>query len=394
MRAFRTVVAVLCLALPSAFGLVGTARAEAPPAPAAAPATPPLTPEEKADAEIGKKASEEVEKEFKVIADAPDLPRLQGIIAQLRPVTENPNQQYTVKVLDSKAINAFSLPGGYLYFAKGLLAAVESDDELAAVAGHEMSHVCLRHSRRLMERDEKYTKILGPVVLAAILAQKSGVNPGAVATFGSLVKMDAVNHYGREAEMEADAASVRYLYASKKYNPVGVLTVVEGLARIDSSQSSPNPGVFQTHPEAEERVAAVTARLEALKVPIERGRVTRGLTATAAIATKNEREIGELRLSDRVVFQPAVEVDGLSPLARAQRSAEILNPMLLTNLELVDIMRVDHADSASVMAKGEAVLTITPADAAFHQTTVEALAKQAMVAIQMAFLAEKAKRAY
>ena len=394
MRAFRTIVAVLCLALPSALGFAALARAEAPPAPATLPAGPEMTPEEKADAEIGKKAAEEVEKEFKVIADAPDLPRLQGIVAQLRPVTEKPNQQYTVKVLDSKALNAFSLPGGYLYFTKGLLAAVESDDELAAVGGHEMGHVCLRHSRRLMERDEKYTRILGPVVLAAILAQKGGVNPGAVATIGSLVKMDAVNHYGREAELEADAAAVRYLSASKKYNPVGVLTVVEGLARIDSSHSSANPGVFQTHPLAEERVAAVTARLQELKVPIERGRVTRGLTATAAVAAKNDREIGELRLSDRVVFQPAVEVDGLSPLARAQQSAELLNPMLLANLELVDIMRVDHADSVSVMARGEAVLTITPADAAFHQATVEALAKQAMLAIQMAFLAEKAKRAY
>jgi hypothetical protein len=389
MKVQGAAILMLGLAL-TLLGPAGVGRA-ADPAPVAAPE---LSREDREDAETGKKASEEIEKEFKVVENPPDLPRLQGVVTQLRPATERPDLQYTLKVLDSNAINAFSLPGGYIYFTKGLLGAVESDDELAAVTAHEMAHVCLRHARRLMEKDEKYNRVLGSMVLAALLLQKEGVNPGGIATIGSWVKMERVNHYGREAELEADRAAIRYLNASGKYNPVGVLTVVEGLARMDVAQPRPDQGAAQTHPLAEERVTEVTKLLGEMKVPIERGRVTKGLTAMAAVVIKGEREIAELRLSDRVVFQPAVEVDGLSPLARAQQSAETLNPMLLANLELVDITRVDRDGYVTVRAKGETVLKITPGDAAFHGVTVEALARQAMQAMQMAFQAERVKRAY
>jgi len=394
MRALRVATAVMSVVLLGGWTPSAALRAEEAVARAVQPAAPELSPEEKAEAEIGKKAAEEVEKEFKVVENPTELPRIQAAIAQLRPFTERPNQQYTVKVLQSRALNAFSLPGGYVYFTKTLVSAVESEDELAAVAAHEMAHICLKHSRRLMEKDEKYTKILGPVVLAAMLAQKSGLDPGKIATIGSLVKLDAVNHYGREAELESDRAAVKYLHASGKYHPVAVLTVVEGLARIHQAQPGPDPGVFQTHPLAQERVEVVTKLLAELGVPVERGRVTKGLAATAAVVKKEEQEIGELRLGDRVVFQPAVEVEGLAPLARAQQSAEILNPMLLANLELVEVMRVDRDGSAMVLARGETALTITPADAAFHRSTVEELAKQAMQVIELAFYAEKTKRAY
>lgn len=394
MRALRVVTAILSVALLGLGSPSALLRADEAAAPEAQRTTPELTPEEKADAEIGRKASEEIEKEFKVVADSPDLPRLQGIIAQLRPFTEKPTEDYTVKILEAKEINALSLPGGYLYVTKGLVIAAESEHELAAVLAHEMAHICLRHARRLMEKDDKYNQVFGPVVLAAILAQKSGINPGEIAAIGSLVKLEAVNHYGREAELEADRAAVRYLQTSRRYHPVAVLTVVEGLARIEQARPRPDLGVYQTHPLAQERVAAVAELLAESGIPIERGRVTKGLSATVAAVMKEEREIGELRLGDQVVFQPAAELDGRSPLARAEASARLLNPMLLANLALVDIMRVDRDGVALVTARGEPVLTITPADAAFHKTSVDALAKQAMQAIEIVFYTEKTKRAY
>ncbi len=156
-----------------------------PPAPAVSggtvPGDPPTTEEDKRDAELGKKAAAEVEKEMKVI-DSYSTEELVRIVTRLRPYTEKPHQQYTLKVVDENGVNAFSLPGGYIFFTKGLLKAVESEDELAAVTGHEMGHICLNHARQEMGKDSKYLKILAASILAAVMARSSGVDPGAVAT--------------------------------------------------------------------------------------------------------------------------------------------------------------------------------------------------------------------
>ncbi len=371
------------------------------PAPADAPKQadspaliPEMTPEDKRDAEIGKSASEELEKTLKVIADSPELPRITAIVERIRPVTQKPNQSYQIKLFDDPTVNAFSLPGGYIYFAKGLLDAVESDDELAAVAAHEMAHVCLSHSRRLMSKDERYQKILGSLIVASILSNSDAINPGAVATVGGLVAQDALNHYGREAEMEADHEAVFYLRDSKQYNPVAVLTVVEGLAKMDSERGNPELGVEKTHPYGRERVQAVTQQLQGLGIPLERRRVTKSLSAEAVAVTKKDKEIGELRLSGRMVFQPAVTLDGVSPLARAQQSADLLNALLLANLALLEISTIEQDGSAQVLARGQVLLTITPEDAAFHETEVAVLRDKAMDAIRLGFSEERLRRAY
>jgi Zn-dependent protease with chaperone function len=380
--------------------------AVSPPAGQGAAAEPQPTAEEKADAEIGKSAAAEVEKAYQVIEDPADLARISTIIERLRPLTEKPKQLYMAKIVapkDPKAgleINAFSLPGGYLYYTRDLLGAVESEDELAAVTAHEMAHVCLNHARKLMGKDERYSKVLTPIVLVSILTQSKSVDPAAVAVVGSLVVQDALNSYGREAEAEADQAAVRYLYGSRQYNPVAMLTVVEGLARIEGRKAPVELGVYQTHPDPAERVASVTQALQALKVPVERRRVTKGLAASAGPVVKEGKEIGELRLSvggaeaPRVIFQPAAEWQGLSPVARAQQSAGAMNAMLLSDLQLMEVSSMVADGEGTVQARGTVVLTVTAADAEFHKSDVAALTGEAMRAIRLAFEDERLKRAY
>ncbi len=372
----------------------GSGLGQAPGEPSAQVPSPEMTPEQRADAEIGKKAAEEVERQFKLVEESPELPRIGALIDHIRPLTEKPRQSYQFKVIDSKAVNAFALPGGYLYFTQGLLDAVESDDELAAVAAHEMAHVCLDHSRKLMARDKRYKKIFVPVVLAAILTSSEGVDPGAVATVGGLVVQDALNHYGREAEMEADRQAVHYLGKSNAYNPVAMLTVVEGLARLEGSGPPVEMGVFQTHPYAKDRVRAVAKHLQSLGIPLERRRVTHSLVAEGTSVVEGEVEIGELKLNGRIVFRPAVQHDGVSAVERAKRSAEVLNSLLLENLQLVEILLVKQDVTTLVTARGEAIVTVLPGDASFHESDVDGLAQQALAAIQLGFREEKLERAY
>ncbi|MFB3883064.1 MAG: M48 family metalloprotease [Armatimonadota bacterium] len=386
----------LVLAVTVAFGTEAPAPqgSAAPAATVEAAKQPEMSREDQRDAEIGKSASEELEKQVKVVADSPDVQRLTAIVDRIKPITEKPNQVYHIKVIEDGDINAFSLPGGYLYFTTGLLKAVESEDELAAVAGHEMAHICRAHSRRLMSRDQRYQMVLGSLVLASILSNSEGVNPGAVAVVGGLVAQDALNHYGREAELDADHQAVLYLKATGQYNPVAVLTVVEGLARLESERGNPELGVLKTHPYGKERVEAVSRQLQELGLPLERRRVTKSLRAEAVAVAKGDAEIGELRLNGRVVFQPAVAVDGVSPVARAQQSADLLEKLLLENLELVEISTAQQDGVAQVLARGQVVLAITPADAQFHQKDVGALRDQAMEAIRLGFSEERVRRAY
>ena len=297
-------------------GLCGLAGAPAAPAKLPAPAVaggtvpgdPPTTEEDKRDADNGKKAAVEVEKEMKVI-DSYSTEELVRIVTRLRPYTEKPHQQYTLKVVDENAVNVFSLPGGHIYFTKGLLKAVESEDELAAVTGHEMGHVCLNHARQEMARDSKYNKFLAPAILAAVLARSKGIDPGSVATMGMMIKTGTLNQWGEQCEFQADVASVRYLYASKVYNPVAMLTVTEGLAQMEDNGPKVEMGIYEDHPYGKDRVAAVRKLLDDLHVPIERPRVRKGILATAHEVEKGGKEIGELRLNEFVVFQPAVEVE-------------------------------------------------------------------------------------
>ena len=404
LLAILTLTCLICLV--GRFALAGEAAAPAaqPAAASAAQPTaaPPMSPEDKADAEIGKSAAAEVEKHYKIVKDSPDVPRLNAIIAKLKPVTQKPNQVYTVKVIDSRAINAFSLPGGYLFFTQGLLDAVESDDELAAVTGHEMGHVCLNHSRKQMSRSDRYTKLLGPLVLASILTRSDRVDPGAMLMVGSMVMEDALNHYGQAAEFEADHNSVLYLYNSKAYNPVAMLTVTEGLAHMESGELQINMGVEQTHPMGPERVAAVEKELNDLGVPIERRRVTKSLYTTAGAVKVKDGEIVELKMiaggGDKpwtgVIFRPAVTVDGASPLSRAQDASKKINDLLLVDLNSLEIMAMTDGTRGMIQARGQTLFTITPEDAAFHKTTVDALARQAIQTMRAGFQQERVGRAY
>jgi predicted Zn-dependent protease len=401
----------LCIVTIALLFLLGVGAAVAgesapPAAPAASQAeqapAPQMTPEDKADAEIGKSAAESVEKQFKVVKDSADLPRINAIMERLKPGTQKPYQTYTVKVLDNKAINAFSLPGGYLFFTQGLLDAVESDDELAAVAAHEMAHVSLSHSRKMMGRSDRYSKILGPLVLASILSRSDRVDPGAMLMVGSLVVEDALNHYGREAELEADHEAVLYLKNSGSYNPVAMLTVAEGLAHMENAGLQVDPGVFQTHPFPAERVAAITTELRELSIPIERRRVTKSLYSAAGAAKIGDREVGELTLTagggakpwTAVVSHPAATVDGASPIARAQEASRKLNALLLADLTSIEVNLVTSANGVTVQARHQALFTITPDDAALLKTTVDALARQAIQAMRTGFQQERVGRAY
>ncbi|MHB0936546.1 MAG: M48 family metalloprotease [Armatimonadota bacterium] len=161
----RIVGVMLALALCGLFAL-----------PALAGAPPPGT--TKAEEELGKKTAERIEKDYKLVQDEEALKRLADIVTAIAPVTQRPQVVYTVKILDTGELNAMVIPGGIIYVTKGLLKAVESDDELAGVLAHEIAHNALCHAEKMMAREAKASLVqLATVIATVYAAQNSDIAP-------------------------------------------------------------------------------------------------------------------------------------------------------------------------------------------------------------------------
>lgn len=366
----------------------GTAGNAAPTAGAPNPvAAAPKTAEEK----LGEKAAVELEKTLKVIADHPEVPRLERIANQLARNSERPEVHYSVKVVASKAINAISLPGGKLYVTEGTLQAVESEDELAAILAHEIAHNSLRHALQQRERASHGDLGLMAAVLAGVLS-----NRGEVAVMAAQIQQGALNHYGRKAEMEADRHAISYLVKTG-YKPAAMLTVLEGLAAMEeSSWRSEVITTGDTHPLARDRAHEVEKLLGkmGIEVAAQRRQVTERFKVEVKPLEKEGRTIAEITLNGNTVFAPAQADGGASPMQRAESYAEALRAAFLQGIQLLDLRTTQQGDAVLVQAREQVLVRVTAGDAAFHKRSAQEIADQAKKAIELALYAEKVSRPF
>ncbi len=165
---------------------------------------------------------------------------------------------FTFTVLDSPDINAFALPGGYVYVTRGIMAYLDSEAELAGVLGHEIGHVTARHSVR-QQAGQFASGLLSILVTAATGSADLG---NLSQTIGSGI----VRGYGREHELEADRLGAEYLHRSG-YDPENMLEVIgvlkdqeiyeRELARRENREPNIYHGVFSTHPRNDDRLQTV-----------------------------------------------------------------------------------------------------------------------------------------
>lgn len=165
------------------------------------------------------------------------------------------NLVYHFTLLDSPVINAFAVPGGYIYIARGLLAYLNSEDELAAVLGHELGHVTARHGVR------QHAKQSIASILISVISSQSNV-AYADEAFGLMSQL-IITGYGRQYELEADELGADYMEAAGYSRPamldlLGVLKDHEEwekkLAKEQDRQPNVYHGVFATHPSSDKRL--------------------------------------------------------------------------------------------------------------------------------------------
>ena len=199
---------------------------------------------------IGQQVAAEVEKAYKLDPDPAVQQRVQTIGQRLVAVAGDKDFQYSFKVLDSKEINAFALPGGPIYVFRGLIDKVGNDDDmLAGVLAHEMAHVNRRHANK------QYTQGLWRGIVIA-LATKGTVQDIAQIT-DALLQL----RYSRQHEYEADRLAVEYAYKAG-YDPHGMLRFLEMLQQEEKIGNRWVETNLRTHPFSDRRAAEVRKQIE------------------------------------------------------------------------------------------------------------------------------------
>ncbi len=191
-----------------------------------------------------------------------DDPALQAYVNQLGQTlaakSHRKHLKFTFTVLDSPDINAFALPGGYIYITRGIMAYLNSEAEIAGVLGHEIGHVTARHSVR-QQSGQLASGLFNVFVTLATGSQSIGQLSNQLTT-------GIVRGYGRDHELEADKLGAQYLHKIG-YNPESMLEVIgvlknqeiyeKALAKKQNRQANIYHGVFSTHPKNDKRLKTV-----------------------------------------------------------------------------------------------------------------------------------------
>ncbi len=227
-----------------------------------------MSPEQ--EVRVGASEHQKIVQQFGLEDDRKLNSYVEGIGRRVSANTERPDVEYKFFLLDSPIVNAFALPGGYIYISRGLLALANSEAEVAAVVAHETGHITGRHSAERYSRGVVTT--LGAGILGAVLDSQ-----GAAQALGTGANL-YLSSYSRGQENEADSLGLRYMTRGQ-YDPDGMPSFLYSLQRqsaLDAKAAGRDNtaafNYFSTHPATGERVAKTKA--EAQGYP-QNGRIAR-----------------------------------------------------------------------------------------------------------------------
>jgi predicted Zn-dependent protease len=237
------------------------------------------------------------------VYDDPALQKyVESVGLRLARASERPNLPWHFTVVDAPAVNAFALPGGYIYITRGILPFLNDESQLAGVLGHEIGHVTARHSA------QQYTKAtsagIGLTLLSIFVPQAQPLQGVAEQALGVLFLK-----YGRDDELQADGLGVQYAAASG-WNPAGVAGMLTTLGRLDEASGSRKgvPNWLSTHPAPADRVAKIQPVIQQARASMR----------------------GEPIVADRAAYLEHVDglIFGDSPSEGIVRGSQFLHPDL------------------------------------------------------------------
>ncbi|NWF94438.1 MAG: M48 family metalloprotease [Syntrophaceae bacterium] len=203
--------------------------------------------------QLGRQTDSQVVQEYGIYEDPKLTAYLNDICQRLGKVSHRPNLTYHFKLLDVSVVNAFAVPGGYVYLTRGILASLNSEAELAGVLGHEIGHIAARHSAKQYSKAQLAQIGLGVGMIftekAPLLSELAQLGVGMLFL-----------RFSRDNEREADDLGVEYSIKAG-YDASQLASFFETLERMNpGSDRTGLPAWFSTHPNPEDRLQAVRAR--------------------------------------------------------------------------------------------------------------------------------------
>ena len=206
---------------------------------------------------MGREADQQIVQSLGLYEDKDVQAYVSRLGKALAAASERPDLPWTFRVVDDPVVNAFALPGGFIYVTRGLMTHLTSEAELVSVLGHEIGHVTGRHSVEQMSKAQlAQIGLIAGMVLSPELAQ-----------FGDLAQTGLgllFLKYGRDDEREADDLGLRYM-AREQYDPREMVGVFEVLRRVSEAEGNGRiPGWMSTHPTPENRIGRISEEVAKL----------------------------------------------------------------------------------------------------------------------------------
>jgi predicted Zn-dependent protease len=214
------------------------------------------------DFAIGKQYAPEVTRQMGGRIELPELQNyIDNVGQKIAAVCQRPQWQYHYVALNDNSVNAFALPGGYVFITKGMLEKLSSEAQLAAILGHETAHIVARHSSAQMSQ-----QIGMEILLSAVTSERT---PQGVLAAAGLGRQIIGLSYSREQETQADSAGLEYMVKAG-YNPYGMFETMQ----ILQEENTVRPiEFFSTHPSTENRIAKILEQIQRLYPSLSGGKV-------------------------------------------------------------------------------------------------------------------------
>ncbi len=249
---------------------------------------------------VGRQSDEQIKKQYHVYGSKALQDYVNSVGQKIARQSHRPKLQYHFTVLDTPDINAFALPGGYVYITRGILAYLNSEAELAAVLGHEIGHVTARHGVR--QQSAAQATNIG-LTIASIFVPE--INTMGGNNLSNLISGALLSGYGRDHELEADRLGAEYL-ARTDYDPQAIITVIgvlknqelqdAQLAKQEGREPRRYHGLFASHPDNDTRLKQAVGEADKKASPHAHfaGR-NEFLTATEGLVFNDNSEQGIVR---------------------------------------------------------------------------------------------------
>lgn len=348
------------------------------------------------EVKMGQEAAAEAAKQYKLSTSEADLKRVRAIGQKLATVANTKTVvavygidtitkfDYVIDIIEDKDINAFCVPGGHIYVYRGLLDFVQSDDELAAVIAHETTHAAHHHMVFLLKRQAALENAEAIALLATIMSGAKGSDVYTIAQGIQFLNIAKLNGYGMQAERDADAGAVHYMMAAG-YNPVGLLTFMERLARRPELVDL---GIYRSHPLDADRVKAARDLLTRLNIRIDRRAVTNSAKAMVTTEKVGGVDTPGVVLSGKTIYRPA-PTETKTSQQLAQEAADRINAALDSGLKIFEVKT--DTSAGAVTARDKVLVRVLDADAQLMGATPAQAAQTAATVIKNIILMQMAE---